>query len=274
MKYRHPVLAAALAVLPLSGSLAAAKFPASMAGIWRIEKPVVAVRTADGEEPPLLPEAAKLYQRHLAQRQQGDTSYDSTTWCASAGMPRMMLLNSRFDLVVSPPYVAFLQEWNWWARTVYLDGALSSKPSAAPLVPPNAGPPPGAGGPPGGPAGAPPGGAAGAPAEARANFNEATGPMGLSRGRLEGDTMIIETTALRDTTLIDNSGLPHSDALKVIEHLRLKSADVLEDRIRIEDPKTFTQPWETLVTYRRQQGEIKEDVCLDRIKTGQPALPN
>lgn len=271
MSFRHPLLAAVLTALPLACSLAAVGFPAGMAGTWLIEKPVTAVRTLDGAEPPLLPQAAEIYRQHLAQRQRGDTSYDSVTWCASAGMPRIMLLNSRFELVVRPRYVAFLHEWNWWARTVYLDGALSSGPNVAPLAPPTGGPPPGAGPP---AAGAPPSGAEGAPAEARAAFIEATGPMGLSRGHLEGDTLVIETSALRDTTLIDNSGLPHSDALKIIEHLRLKSANVLEDRIRIEDPKMFAQPWETVATYRRQHGEIKEDVCLDRIKAGQPALPN
>jgi hypothetical protein len=252
----------------------------SLDGVWRIEKPVTAVRTVDGKEPPLRPEAVKLYREHIAQRQRGDTAYDSATWCASVGMPRIMLINSPFELVVSPPYVAFLHEWNWWARTVYLDDVLLDKPTTAGAPPLPAGPresvaalAPGLGGP---PMPGPPG--AGPPKFAslaeRADFNEATGPMGLSRGKFAGDTLVIETAGLRDTTLIDNSGLPHSDALKITERLRLKSADVLENRLRIEDPQTFTQPWETLVTYRRQQGDLEEDVCLDRIKTGRSAIPN
>lgn len=244
----------------------------SLDGIWRIEKPVSAVRTVDGKEPPLRPEAAKLYREYIAQRQRGDTAYDSATWCASVGMPRIMLIDSPFELVVSPPYVAFLHEWNWWARTVYLDGVLSEKPTAAGASSPPAG---GGGGP--GPVGAAgPGGPSviGASPTDRASFNEATGPMGLSRGKLAGDTLVVETSALRDSTLIDNSGLPHSDELKITERLRLRSADVLENRLRIEDPKTFTQPWETVVTYRRQQEDIRQDVCLDRIKAGQPPVSN
>lgn len=248
----------------------------SLDGVWRIEKPVTAVRTIDGKEPPLRPEAAKLYREHIAQRQRGDTAYDSATWCASVGMPRIMLINSPFELVVSPPYVAFLHEWNWWARTVYLDGVLSEKPKAAGIASPSADPPRAGGG--SGPVGAEtPGGPSVIDASPidRASFNEATGPVGLSRGKFVGDTLVIETSALRDSTLIDNSGLPHSDALMITERLRLRSADVLENRLRIEDPEAFTQPWETVVTYRRQQQEdIREDVCLDRIRTEQPAVPN
>lgn len=273
---RHAVgaLLAALA----AGCPSMSRAEPSLDGVWRIEKPVREVRTVDGKEPPLRPEAAKLYREHIAQRQRGDTAYDSATWCASVGMPRIMLINSPFELVVSPPYVAFLHEWNWWARTVYLDGVLSEKPKAASL--------PGAGGAPGplgaaGAGGPPVPGASGAGASVidasptdRASFNEATGPMGLSRGKFEDDTLVIETSALRDSTLIDNSGLPHGDELKITERLRLRSADVLENRLRIEDPETFTQPWETVVTYRRQQEDIRQDVCLDRIETGRPAVPN
>lgn len=170
-----------------------------------------------------------------------------------------MTINSPFELVVRPPYVAFMHEWNWWARVVYLDGAVPEKPKAGAMM---------------SPPGPPPGGVIGVSAAERANFSEATGPMGLSVGKLQDDTLVIETSALRDWTLIDNSGLPHSDALKITETLRLRSPDVLENRLLIEDPKTFTQPWGTVVTYRRQEADIQEDVCLDRIKSGQAAVPN
>lgn len=265
-----PLLRSAVAVLiaasAFAGTEASADAESALSGVWRVEKPVTAVRTVDGKEPPLSPEAAKIYQAHMAQRKQGDTSYDSATWCAAAGMPRIMMINSPFELVVRPPYVAFLHEWNWWARVVYLDGAVPETPKVGAMTPPPRPPTDGL------PPGSAPGGGPGAAAE-RANFSEATGPMGLSVGKLAGDTLIIETSALRDSTLIDSSGLPHSDALEITETLRLRSPDVLENRLRIDDPKTFTQPWETVVTYRRQNVDIREDVCLDRIKTGQSAVP-
>jgi hypothetical protein len=59
----------------------------------------------------------------------------------------------------------------------------------------------------------------------------------------------------------------------ITETLRLKGRDVLENRIRIDDAKTYTSPWEVLVTYRRQaHAQLKEDVCLDRIRNGKPAI--
>ncbi len=215
-------------------ALAAASCPlwaqSGLTGIWRIDKPVAALHTANGGEPPLRAEAAKRYQVHIAERRNGDlTSFDSAAWCASVGMPRIMTINSPFEIVVRPPYVALLHEWNWWARVVYFGGAL-------------------------------------------AGGDDQPGPMGLSVGRWEGDTLVVETSHLIGSTLIDNSGLPHSDALKLTERLRLRSPDVLEDRLQFEDPQTFTQPWEAVLTYRRQHTDIHEDVCLDRIKSGEPAL--
>jgi len=146
-------------------------------GAWLIEKPVFALRTADGQEPPLKPDAAKIYQERQTARAKGDTSFDSATWCASLGMPRMLLVDYPFEIVVGPKEVAFLHQWNWWARLVYLPGALDKDASAPP--------PPGIGGPPGGPPGAPPG--AGTSGEQEV---EPT-PTGFSQGKWEGDVQTI-----------------------------------------------------------------------------------
>jgi hypothetical protein len=239
-------------------------------GVWRIEKPVFALRTLEGKEPPLQAEAAKQYREHLAARKRGDTSFDSATWCAAVGVPRIMFINYPFEIMVRPQYVGILHEWNRWARIVYMTGALSDRPIGGRGPPPGAGPsrdggPPGDGPPPGDPA------SGEAPRYMAATY--AAGPSGLSKGRWDGDTLVVETTLLDDSKLLDNAGLPHSNQLKVTERLRLASPDVLEDRVRLEDPVTFTQPWETMVSYRRQHDAIiQEDVCLDRIKTGAPAV--
>lgn len=239
-----------------------------ISGVWRIEKPVFAVRTADGKAPPLKPEAAKVYEEHIAMRKAGDTSFDSATWCASVGTPRIMFINYPFKLVARTSYVAFVHEWNWWARTAYVDGAFSPKAvNPRDLPPPNilksdvvretdstaASESDDEG--------------------ASPSSNDMPGPMGTSLARWQNDTLVIETTQLIDSTLIDSAGMPHSDQLKVTERLRLRSANVLENRIRFEDPETFEEPWETVVTYRRQpHARIQEDVCLDRLRAGEPAL--
>lgn len=228
-----------------------------LTGVWRIDKPVMAIRTVDGKEPPLRPEAAKRYREHQAMRRRGDTSFDSATWCASPGIPRLMFIGAPFEIMVRPQHVAFLHQWNGWTRVVYFNPKVSADTVRVLGVPASLS------GPSSGEVfSAPP-----------ANADVGPMPMGFSRGNWQGDTLVIETSGLLDSTLIDNAGLPHSSDLKLVERLRLRSPDMLENRIRFEDAKTFTQSWETVVTYRRQPGaRIREDVCLDRIQRGEPAV--
>ncbi len=100
--------------------------------------------------------------------------------------------------------------------------------------------------------------------------------LGESSGHWDGDTLVIHTNGLRaDNTMLDSAGLPHSEALSLTEHIRLTNGGRrLEDRIRIEDPQTFTRPWETVLTFNRlpDSHEIPLDICLDRIDAGKPAV--
>ncbi len=94
--------------------------------------------------------------------------------------------------------------------------------------------------------------------------------LGVPSGHWENDnTLVVQTKGLMHENIMDHAGLPHSDKLVMTEHLRLRDANTLENRIRFEDPQTFSQAWETLVTYQRQRGaRLQEDVCLDRINQG------
>ena len=44
--------------------------------------------------------------------------------------------------------------------------------------------------------------------------------LGSSIGRWEGDTFIVETAGFNDQTWLDDSGHPHSDALRTTERFR------------------------------------------------------
>jgi hypothetical protein len=214
----------------LSCSLAFSAEPKPLLdGVWLIERAPLELRTVDGKEPPLLPEARKQYEARRALRARGDTSFDPTTWCASAGVPRLMLEPHKFEILVNKRQVAFLYEWNRWARLVDMTGN-----DIQPLYPLT---------------------------------------FGTANGRFEGDTLVVVSRQLASTTFIDRSGLPHSDDMELTERLRLRSADVLEDRMHVEDPATYSKPWEFVVTYRRQpDAGVEEDVCLDRIKQGKPPI--
>jgi hypothetical protein len=88
--------------------------------------------------------------------------------------------------------------------------------------------------------------------------------MGLSAGRWDGDTLVVDSEGFNDLTTLDTAGLPHSTDMRVAERISKVDADTLEDVITITDPKMYAQPWSTRVTYQRQPGlRLKEYVCTD-----------
>src|SRR5256885_13503165 len=69
--------------------------------------------------------------------------------------------------------------------------------------------------------------------------------LGDSRGRWEGNTLVIETTNFTDKTSLggNGNGLRHSETLRMVERLTRTAADLLQYTITIDDPKTYTRPW-------------------------------
>src|SRR5947209_3424401 len=61
--------------------------------------------------------------------------------------------------------------------------------------------------------------------------------LGDSIGHWEGDTLVIDTVGQTDKTWLDQSGIPHSDALHVIERMRRLDMGHMEIEHTIEDPK-------------------------------------
>lgn len=84
---------------------------------------------------------------------------------------------------------------------------------------------------------------------------------GTSVARWEGDTLVIETTGIKQN--VQFRWTPHSESMKVTEHLRLLAPDILQNRIVIEDAY-LEQPWTYSYTYRRMPGyKLLEYVCED-----------
>lgn len=76
--------------------------------------------------------------------------------------------------------------------------------------------------------------------------------MGDSRGRWEGDTLVIDTNNFNDKTWFDKAGNYHSEALHVVERYTPRDPDHIWYEATIEDPKVFTRPWKmSMMLYRR-----------------------
>ena len=76
---------------------------------------------------------------------------------------------------------------------------------------------------------------------ARANTVEAY-YMGLSIGKWEGDTLVIDSTNFVDTTWFGRGGLFHSANMHMIEKLT-RTGDEILYQVTIEDPDVLIEPW-------------------------------
>jgi hypothetical protein len=76
--------------------------------------------------------------------------------------------------------------------------------------------------------------------------------MGHSRGRWEGDVLVVEVTDHNDKTWFDAAGSFHSTALRLTERYSLRDANTIDYEVTVEDPEVFTRPWTMRMQLHRQ----------------------
>jgi hypothetical protein len=76
--------------------------------------------------------------------------------------------------------------------------------------------------------------------------------MGWSKGRWEGDTLVVDVNSFNDQTWFDRAGNYHSDALQVVERYTMSSPDSINYDATMTDPKVFTRPWKISVPIHRR----------------------
>jgi hypothetical protein len=74
---------------------------------------------------------------------------------------------------------------------------------------------------------------------------------GNSRGRWEGNTLVIDVTNNKDSTRFNVVGDFHSDAMRVTERWTFVDRDTVDYKATIDDPKVYTGPWTLGVTHKR-----------------------
>jgi hypothetical protein len=90
---------------------------------------------------------------------------------------------------------------------------------------------------------------------------------GYSRGRWDGDTLVVETTHFRDDGWLDVNGAPLTSAGRIIERFRRPSFGRLEIDVTIDDPKAYTKPWTVRVNQRLLvDTDLIEFVCNENEK--------
>jgi hypothetical protein len=80
---------------------------------------------------------------------------------------------------------------------------------------------------------------------------------GDSRGRWEGDTLVVETTNFNDKTAFQGSGA----ALHVVERFTRVSADRIVYQFTANDPTTWTKPWTVEIPMLQSEGRPYEYGC-------------
>ena len=82
--------------------------------------------------------------------------------------------------------------------------------------------------------------------------------LGDSRGRWEGETLVVETTNFRDQQLFRRLPL---DATRLVERFTRTGGDALRYEVTFDDPALWTQPWEARLDMASTEGPMFEFAC-------------
>jgi len=100
--------------------------------------------------------------------------------------------------------------------------------------------------------------------------------MGESRGRWEGDSLVIETTNFNGESPMvivgpSNPPIPTSKSLRIVERLTRTGPDTIQYEAWVEDPEVLTAPFKIAYPWTRNDGyEIFEYACHE----GNTVVPN
>jgi len=81
--------------------------------------------------------------------------------------------------------------------------------------------------------------------------------IGLSRGRWEGNTLVVETTNFNGKNPFAGS----SENLRVIERFTRVADDMIQYRFTIEDPSMWARPWSGELPLVKTLGPMFEHAC-------------
>jgi len=87
---------------------------------------------------------------------------------------------------------------------------------------------------------------------------------GYSSGKWEGDTLVVQTTGLRDGLWLDTGGSPLTDAARITERFQRVNYGTLDIQMTVDDPKAYTRPWTIHLTQIvALNTELLDYICLE-----------
>ena len=113
----------------------------------------------------------------------------------------------------------------------------------------------------------------------RAYFNEKQpddpDPMylGYHTAKWEGSKLVIDSMGFRDISVLDDSGIPHSEKLHLTStYVMGLDKQTMTVTYRIEDPDTFTKPWTAKASFKRMPSSFQfpEEVCAAKLQSTAP----
>ena len=90
--------------------------------------------------------------------------------------------------------------------------------------------------------------------------------LGDSRGRWEGNTLVVDTTNFNDTlpglpVVLRRWGWRGGSETHLVESFTRVDADTITYEFTVDDPMTFTRPWSAALPMRRTEGPVFEFAC-------------
>ena len=88
---------------------------------------------------------------------------------------------------------------------------------------------------------------------------------GLSRGRWDRNTLVIDITNVNGYTWFDDSGDFYTDAAHLTERLTMIDANTIHYEVTFDDPKAYTRPWKMAWPLVREKPgtELPEEACWE-----------
>jgi hypothetical protein len=94
------------------------------------------------------------------------------------------------------------------------------------------------------------------------------GYYGNSVGRWDGDQLVVDSIGFNEHFWMSAGGLPHTEALHLIERFSRPNFNTLKYEVTVDDPRTYTRPWTSSWTVQWvPDQEIQEYFCEENAES-------